>query len=74
MTPRRLLKSWATPPASCPSASLTGVRMLGVERSRPCRLPGRRQALILTLDQHDCLKELETTIEVRPVWEWLTDH
>ena len=39
-----------------------------------CRLPGRRQALILTLDQHDCLKELETTIEVRPVWEWLTDH
>jgi predicted AAA+ superfamily ATPase len=39
-----------------------------------CRLPGRRQALILTLNQHDCLKELETTIEVRPVWEWLTDQ
>jgi predicted AAA+ superfamily ATPase len=38
-----------------------------------CRLPGRRQALILTLNQRDCLKELETTIEVRPVWEWLTN-
>ena len=39
-----------------------------------CGLPGRRQALILTLDQRDRLKEQETTIEVRPVWEWLTDH
>jgi uncharacterized protein len=39
-----------------------------------CRLPGRRQALILTLNQHDCLKDLGTTVEVRPVWEWLTDH
>lgn len=39
-----------------------------------CRLPGRRQALILTLNQHDRLKERETPIEVRPVWEWLTDH
>jgi hypothetical protein len=29
--------------------------------------------LILTLNQRDCLKELETTIEVRPVWEWLTN-
>lgn len=39
-----------------------------------CRLPGQRKALILTLNQHDCLKELETTIAVRPVWEWLSDH
>ena len=36
-----------------------------------CRLPGRRQALVLTLNQRDRLRELDTTVEVRPVWEWL---
>ena len=34
------------------------------------RLPGRRQALVLTLNQRDRLRELDTTVEVRPVWEW----
>jgi predicted AAA+ superfamily ATPase len=38
---------------------------------RACRLPGRRRPLILTLDQHDRLTEGDTTVEVRPVWEWL---
>ena len=41
--------------------------------ARACRLPGQRQALILTLNQRDRLKELDTTIQVRPVWEWLLD-
>jgi len=40
---------------------------------RACRLPGQRQALILTLNQSDRLKELGTTVVVRPVWEWLLD-
>ena len=41
---------------------------------RACRLPGKRRALILTLNQRDRLKEQETTVEVRPVWEWLLDE
>ncbi len=39
--------------------------------AQACRLPGRRQALVLTLNQRDRLRELDTTVEVRPVWEWL---
>jgi uncharacterized protein len=42
--------------------------------ARACRLPGKRRALILTLNQHDQLKELETPVEVRPVWEWLLNR
>jgi len=42
--------------------------------ARACRLPGKRQALILTLNQRDRLTELDTTVEVRPVWEWLLDR
>ena len=38
---------------------------------RACRLPGKRHALILTLDQRDRLEEQATAVEVRPVWEWL---
>jgi uncharacterized protein len=41
--------------------------------ARACHLPGKRRALILTLNQHDRLKESETTVDVRPVWEWLLD-
>ena len=41
--------------------------------ARACRLPGKRQALILTLNQRDRPKELDTPVEVRPVWEWLLD-
>ena len=38
---------------------------------RACRLPGKRRALLLTLNQRDRLIEQGTTVEVRPVWEWL---
>ena len=38
---------------------------------RACRLPGKRRALILTLNQRDRLTEQGTTVEVRPVWDWL---
>jgi hypothetical protein len=41
---------------------------------RACRLPGKRQALILTLDQRDRLKEQGTVVPVQPVWEWLLDE
>jgi uncharacterized protein len=34
-------------------------------------LPGKRRPLILTLDQKDRIKANDTTIEVRPVWEWM---
>lgn len=35
-----------------------------------CRLPGKREALILTLDQRDQLVEEGTKVTVTPVWEW----
>lgn len=38
-----------------------------------CRLPGKRRALILTLDQTDRLTEDGLSIDVRPVWRWLAD-
>ena len=38
---------------------------------RAHRLPGKRQPLILTLNQRDSIREQGTTIEVRPAWEWL---
>jgi len=37
------------------------------------RLPGKRRALILTLDQTDRLKEAGLSIDVLPVWRWLTE-
>jgi len=37
------------------------------------RLPGKRRALILTLNQRDHFKEKDTAIEVRPAWDWLLD-
>jgi predicted AAA+ superfamily ATPase len=36
-----------------------------------CRLPGKRRALILTLNQRDRITEQGMTVEVRPIWEWL---
>ncbi len=36
------------------------------------RLPGRRRASILTLDQRDRLVAGGVKIDVRPAWEWLT--
>jgi len=36
-----------------------------------CRLRGRRQALILTLDQRDRLNEQGVEVAVQPAWEWL---
>jgi uncharacterized protein len=38
---------------------------------RACRLPGERRALVLTLNQRDRIIEQGTSVEVRPVWEWL---
>lgn len=38
------------------------------------RLPGRREALILTLDQTDQLSSEGVSVRVRPVWEWLQQH
>ena len=37
------------------------------------RLPGRRKALILTLNQRDQLREQNLSIPVQPVWEWLLE-
>jgi predicted AAA+ superfamily ATPase len=34
-------------------------------------LPGKRQPLILTLDQTDSLTAEDTVIEVQPVWKWM---
>jgi predicted AAA+ superfamily ATPase len=39
---------------------------------RAAALPGRRRAIIITLDQRDHLTQDNTTIEVIPAWEWLT--
>jgi predicted AAA+ superfamily ATPase len=36
-------------------------------------LPGRRRALILTLNQRDRIVVNGTTVEVIPAWEWLAD-
>ena len=36
-------------------------------------LPGRRRALILTLNQRDRIVVDGTTVEVIPAWEWLAD-
>lgn len=33
--------------------------------------PGRREGVILTLDQRDTLTDGERRVEVRPAWEWL---
>ena len=35
------------------------------------RLPGKRRAIVLTLDQTDCLQEDGITIDVLPAWRWL---
>jgi hypothetical protein len=40
---------------------------------RAATLPGKRRPLILTLDQNDRIKVDGTAIEVRPVWEWMTN-
>jgi hypothetical protein len=37
------------------------------------RLPGKRRALVLTLDQDDRLVEEGVEIEVRRAWQWLLD-
>lgn len=39
-----------------------------------CRLPGARQALILTLDQHDRLSVEGVAVQVRPAWEWMEER
>jgi predicted AAA+ superfamily ATPase len=39
---------------------------------RAAALPGRRRALILTLNQRDHIVVDSTTVEVAPAWEWLT--
>ena len=36
-------------------------------------LPGRRRAVILTLNQRDRIVVDGTTVEVAPAWEWLAD-
>ncbi len=36
------------------------------------RLPGKRRALVLTLDQADHLREDGVSIEVIPAWRWMT--
>jgi uncharacterized protein len=41
---------------------------------KACQLSGKpvkRQALILTLNQHDHFRESNTDIDVKPVWEWI---
>ncbi len=38
---------------------------------RAAALPGRRCALILTLNQRDRIEVDNTTIDVVPAWEWL---
>ena len=38
---------------------------------RGAALPGRRQPLILTLDQTDSIRVESATIEVLPAWKWL---
>ena len=35
-------------------------------------LPGKRRAIIVTLDQRDHLKVDDRAVEIVPVWEWLT--
>ena len=40
---------------------------------RACRLPGNRRPSILTLNQRDRIREQDTTIGVRPAWEWLLE-
>jgi predicted AAA+ superfamily ATPase len=39
--------------------------------TQACRLPGKREALILTLNQRDELKEDGVWVKVLPAWEWL---
>jgi predicted AAA+ superfamily ATPase len=39
--------------------------------TQACRLSGKREALILTLNQRDELKEDGVWVEVLPAWEWL---
>lgn len=39
-----------------------------------CRLPGTRQALILTLDQRDRLEADGVFVLVRPAWEWMEER
>ena len=46
--------------------------LLGVVQAG--RLPGRREAIILTLNQRDNLHEAGVEVKVRPVWEWLTEN
>lgn len=55
------------------TAQNKGREIAGVAHA--CRQPGRgtRRALILTLDQHQDLKETNVAIQVRPVWEWLQE-
>lgn len=40
---------------------------------RGAQLPGKRRAVVLTLDQDDRLVEEGVEIEVRPAWQWLLD-
>jgi predicted AAA+ superfamily ATPase len=39
-----------------------------------CRLPGRRKALLLTMDQREDLEVDGVRIPVRPAWEWLMER
>jgi len=38
---------------------------------RACRMPGKRRAVILTLDQSEQLQEEGMAVSVEPAWEWL---
>ncbi len=38
------------------------------------RLPGRRQALLLTLNQRETLVADGLKIEVKPAWEWMMEQ
>ncbi len=48
-----------------------GRELAGVAQA--CRLPGRRRALILTINQRDRINESGSTVQVQPVWEWMIE-
>ena len=48
-----------------------GRELAGVAQA--CRLPGKRRAMILTVNQRDRIADSGRTVEVRPVWEWLIE-
>lgn len=55
---------------------LSGVRQAGKSvlqaQLRAAALPGTRRPLVLTLDQRDRVTVDGMTVDVIPVWKWLT--